>query len=566
MRTRGWTSWRRILAAALFVSFAGAAALVTLRPELGDSVGIAFMLVGYLVAGWLFVRGSRTHEGREGLAWLLIGIAFFLGATGILAFGAAAGLGYGIPAFGPLDIFFILAYLTNLAGFWTLPHLQGGPIRRARIFLDGLVGSVSLAVVAWVWLLSDYFTEIRLSSPWEVVIGTTYPLVDIATLVLVMVVTLRRSSHRFDPRILLLGAGFVAQALADLLYLNQGLGQSFDAANPHYAVFLIAVSCFVGAGLLLDYRPPAREYAERRTPWWAMVAPYGAALGMIVMLVVRMWDQSRDMETVELLVGAVLVVVLIVLRQTLAIRETRELVERQRSALVSSISHELRTPLTAMVGFLDILSDPDQGMTEDARQEVVGIVTQQAGYMARIVSDLVMLNRHNPDVPLEERTVEVRSVVSSAISSLDLDAGAGIVTEVPPDLAARLDPDRIHQVLVNLLTNAARYGGPNRMVAARQMDGDLVLEVHDDGPGVPKRYEYIIWDRFERGVHRYDAGTPGSGIGLAVVAMLAEAHGGTVGYRRSERLGGACFTVTLPGRIRRTAREEPLQPAMRSDS
>lgn len=535
--------------------------VTALRPELGQVWGAPLLLVGYLVAGGLFIRGSRSYDGRERTAWRLIGAASFLGAGGILAFAVASGIGVLLPAFGPLDIFFLAAYLVNLAGFWVLPHLQGGPVRRVRIFIDGLVGSVSLAVVAWVWFLDEFLSEIRRSSPQEVVIGSTYPLVDIATLVVVMVVTLRRSSLRFDPRVLFMGAGFVLQAIADLLYLNQGLGQSFAAADPHYPLFLGAVMCFLAAALLVGSRLPSREYAERRTPWWAMIAPYGAALGLIVMLVARISGQPAATETLELLGGSILVVVLIIVRQALAIRETREIVERQRTALVSSISHELRTPLTAMVGFLDILSDPDQRIDDTARQELTGIVTTQAGYMARIVSDLIMLNRADPDLGLQQRTVDVESVVESAVASLDLDSGAGVVTDVEPGLAAHLDPDRIHQALVNLLTNAARYGGPNRMLVAQGSGGDVIFEVHDDGPGVPKRYELMIWDRFERGAHRYNAGTPGSGIGLAVVAMLAKAHEGAVGYRRSERLGGACFSVFLPGRARAGVREVPLEPA-----
>jgi len=66
---------------------------------------------------------------------------------------------------------------------------------------------------------------------------------------------------------------------------------------------------------------------------------------------------------------------------------------------------------------------------------------------------------------------------------------------------------------------------------------------------VPKKYEQTIWERFERGVNRLNASIPGSGIGLAVVAAITSAHGGSTGYRRSERLGGACFRVVLPNRI-----------------
>jgi hypothetical protein len=330
-------------------------------------------------------------------------------------------------------------------------------------------------------------------------------------------------------------------------------------------LFLGAVIAFIAAGVSLGNRPSPREYAERRTPWWAMVGPYGAALALLTMLVARMLSADLDVETVELFIGVIVVVALVIVRQTLAIRENRELIERQRTALVSSISHELRTPLTAMVGFLDILADPDQHIDVAARREMVGIANQQASYMARIVSDLVMLNRSNPDLQLQQRLMDVESVVASAVSSLDLDSMPGVEISIEPGLSGFFDPSRIQQVLVNLLTNAARYGGPNRLLVAKAVGNDIVFEVHDDGPGVQKRYEIVIWDRFERGSHRYDAGIPGSGIGLALVAMLVNAHGGTVGYRRSERLGGACFMVALAGRAHsRRPGEIPSEISARS--
>ena len=82
------------------------------------------------------------------------------------------------------------------------------------------------------------------------------------------------------------------------------------------------------------------------------------------------------------------------------------------------------------------------------------------------------------------------------------------------------------------------------------VDGaDLTFSVHDDGAGIPRRYEVRVWDRFERGPNRLNASVPGSGIGLAIVRAIADAHGGTATYTTSDVLGGACFIVRLPGRV-----------------
>lgn len=533
-----------------------------LSPEFGSQTGVVVMLVGYSVAGASFIWSSRRYEGKEATAWHLIGIGLLVGAAGILALIVATVSGLEPPAFGPLDLFFLAAYTFTLAGFWVLPHLEGPAFHRARILLDGMVGAVSVAVVAWVWLLDDMASlAIRSTSPWEVVIASVYPIFDVAVLVAVMLVTLRRSTYRFDPRMLLFGLGASAQAVADLTFFHRGLGSSFAETDPVYSAYLLATTAFLFAGLMLHREPEPREYAERNTPWWAIMAPYGAAVALLGMLVVEVIGADFRAETMKLFVGVMVVMGLIVVRQAVAIRENRELVERQRSALVSSISHELRTPLTAMVGFLDILTDPDQHMDTQARSEVLDIVDQQATYMARIVSDLVMLNRKEPDLQLQQRLVPVESVARAAIDSVEVETASGAVVEIESGLMGFFDPDRMQQVLVNLLTNAARYGGPRRLVTASATGNDLVLEVHDDGPGVAKRYELTIWDRFERGAHRYDAGIPGSGIGLAIVDMLVRAHNGTAVYRRSEHLGGSCFAVTLPGRAQ--SRVERVVPDTR---
>lgn len=547
----------------------GLTALVALGAVMGFVVpagaevwGAPTMAVGYGVAGGLFLAQARREVSSERKAWGLIGTGLLIGAVGVVVMAVITLLGVEVAAFGPLDLFFLTAYCFTLSGFWVLPHLEGPPFHRFRIALDGLVGSISIGVVAWVWIIDDVSDIVAgAGSVWEVVIASAYPVFDVGVLVAVMLVTLRRSNYRFDPRMVLFGLGASAQAIADLTFFKSGIGNDFVDAAPPFAVYMLAAGAFLAAGSILGRVPAPREYAERKTPWWAVLAPYGAALLLLVMLVLEMRHLTLDRHVQELFVGALLVMILVFVRQGVAIRENRELVERQRSALVSSISHELRTPLTAMVGFLDIVTDDDQHMEESSRREMLGIVDQQARYMARIVSDLVMLNRREPDLVLQPRSVALEPLITAAVDSTNVELASGVAIEVEPGLVGYLDPDRLQQVVVNLLTNAARYGGPHRLVRAVAEGEDLVLEVHDDGPGVPKRYEIAIWERFERGAHRYDAGIPGSGIGLAIVDMLIRAHDGLATYRRSERLGGACFAVSLPGRA--GARVEAVPPPAR---
>jgi signal transduction histidine kinase len=180
---------------------------------------------------------------------------------------------------------------------------------------------------------------------------------------------------------------------------------------------------------------------------------------------------------------------------------------------------------------------------------MIDVVVEQTMYLERIVQDLLLLAHDEPtQMTLHAAEWRIEPLVENAILSSQI-GRINVATEIESGLIAFVDADRLQQILVNLLTNAGRYGGDSCLVVARGIQGHLVVEVHDAGPGVPKKYELTIWDRFERGPNRYNAAVPGTGIGLAMVKSIAIAHGGRASYRRSDRLGGACFIVEFPGRV-----------------
>ena len=180
---------------------------------------------------------------------------------------------------------------------------------------------------------------------------------------------------------------------------------------------------------------------------------------------------------------------------------------------------------------------------------MISIVDNQAQHVNRIVTDLIKLARDTLDsTQLEVGTHLVSTLTEDAIAMVPelFTDKVDLNTKFEPNLEVSGDRGRLTQVLVNLLTNAVRYGNGQIRLDAHTNGGHVVLEVHDNGPGVPKRYEETIWERFERGAHRLDASVPGSGIGLPIARSLVESHGGTIGYQRSAQLGGACFTVSVP--------------------
>ncbi|MDH3259796.1 MAG: HAMP domain-containing histidine kinase [Acidimicrobiia bacterium] len=543
------TGFRWGVALVLVALTLACAAVITI-PAQKDAIGPPGMLIGVGAVGILLVRSSRHMDGRDRRAWRLIGMGFLVVGVGILTI-AILDVAFGpIPAFGPPDIIVIAGYALVLAGFGSLPHLSTSKPQRVRIYLDSAIGAISLAVVMWVLFLDELIAAFAQANAWERWAGSIYPILDVAALMVVVIVTVRRSSYRFDLRLMLFGVGIVVQSLADLTLLKSGFGQTFGEAEPNYVMFLLAALAYVAAASNANRQPKPRAYADRRASLISMVAPYSAAGILVIVLIIEMQASQLTTNARIVLYATLSVGVLVIIRQGVAIGENRQLVERQRAELVSSISHELRTPLTAIVGFLDVMTDEEAGIDEAETRELTEVIHEQARHMSQIVSDLILLARGSPDeLTLKESLVSIADLVKGAVRSVEQKT-TSLTIEVETHLQGSLDAGRVQQVIVNLLTNAVRYGGDRSLIVVKREGTDLAIEVHDNGPGVPKKFELAIWERFERGPNRFNASTPGSGIGLAVVDAITRAHHGSTAYRQSERLGGACFRVVLPNRVK----------------
>ncbi len=532
-------------------SLAGVAAVAAtiVDAETASVIMAATVFAGLVIAGSLFIKRSRSLDDDERRAWTLVGAGLLVAASGIIFFGVSWLISPDVGAFGPADLLFLLGYFVGLSGFAILPHTYGSGLLRLRLLLDAVIGAVAAGILLWVLFLDGIAEALSGTPVWERITGSSYVLLDLAMFIVTMIVVVRRSNLRFDARLMLFGLAVTCQAAADMTFLLRGAGRTFAEAEPIYALHIVAITLFVGTASIVDRVPREREYADRSVPpGWAMVLPYGFAAFMVIVLLTKVPGEATSPSFRGLLYATLLVGVLVVSRQAVAIRENRRLVEDRRTALVASISHELRTPLTAVVGFLELL-DSDGIDDVKERTEVTTIATQQASYLSRIVSDLLMLA--SGDTATMELDVASTAIDELAWASVNAAAVDPAVVRVDAErgVTAYLDTGRIQQALANLLANAVRYGGETVLIVARADAGDLSIEVHDDGPGVPRKFELMIWDKFERGPNRLNSTIPGSGIGLAITNAIATAHGGSVGYRRSERLGGACFWIRLPGRV-----------------
>jgi signal transduction histidine kinase len=238
------------------------------------------------------------------------------------------------------------------------------------------------------------------------------------------------------------------------------------------------------------------------------------------------------------------------LRQLDAARsETEQMMQLQRE-FVADASHELRTPLTSILANLELLQErlASEPGTDD-EQEAVGSALRSSKRMSRLVSDLLLLARADAGRTGARHEVDLAEVASAALAEVrpTADGHRLTISEAGP-VPVQANEDELHRLAVNLLDNGLRHtpDGSEIKVAVERRNGDAVLEVSDDGPGIPAGMESQIFSRFVRGSGPADvAGDSGTGLGLAIVKAVATSHGGDVEAGPSPT-GGARFTVTLP--------------------
>ncbi|MET0688488.1 MAG: HAMP domain-containing sensor histidine kinase, partial [Methyloceanibacter sp.] len=242
-----------------------------------------------------------------------------------------------------------------------------------------------------------------------------------------------------------------------------------------------------------------------------------------------------------------------------AANEQLKSLDHLKDDFMSSVTHELRTPLTSIRALSELMLDaPD--MDAGQREEFLRIVVSESERLSRLVSQVLDMSKiesghaewHNSDV-------DMRTLVANAVrtaSELFRERGAVVELSLPNHVPLiRADPDRLMQVMLNLLSNAAKFvpteGGRVDVLLRADADG-LIVEVRDNGPGVSPAERATIFEKFRQGG---DASTraPGTGLGLPISRQIVHHFGGRM-WLESEPGGGASFAFQLP--LRPTEDEE----------
>ncbi|MGH3287030.1 MAG: PAS domain-containing sensor histidine kinase, partial [Streptosporangiaceae bacterium] len=237
-------------------------------------------------------------------------------------------------------------------------------------------------------------------------------------------------------------------------------------------------------------------------------------------------------------------------RQLTAQNERLQRLDEARNQFLAIVSHELRTPLTSIVSFIELIRGEADSLTPEGLS-FLDIIERNADRLHRLIGDLLMLDRLEAGaLPLDLATVSIADLVTEAVRAATPGAakqGVTLELSASPGPPVAGDSRRLMQVLDNLIANAVKFSHRNGLVrvTASCHQGSWQIDVTDSGIGIPPEEADQLFRRFVRASNARTAGLPGSGIGLSIVKVLTEMHGGQVEVRSA--LGqGSTFSVFLP--------------------
>ncbi|MEF9605522.1 HAMP domain-containing sensor histidine kinase, partial [Paracoccus sp. PXZ] len=246
-------------------------------------------------------------------------------------------------------------------------------------------------------------------------------------------------------------------------------------------------------------------------------------------------------------------------RTAAMLRESNEkltLLSAQKDAFLGQISHELRTPMTSIRAFSEILMEPD--LPAEDRARFAGIIQDEAGRMTRLLDDLLDISvLESGRAQLKPGVFNLHDLIERALAAAGASAAGRDFAirrnPVAEHLPMITDPDRLLQVLINVISNARKYCDADepaiRIDTRRNPQGWTEIDIHDNGSGIGPENRALIFEKFARLDDPARAG--GAGLGLAICKEIMGFLGGSISYLPGR--GGACFRIALPPRPPRRA-------------
>jgi signal transduction histidine kinase len=332
-------------------------------------------------------------------------------------------------------------------------------------------------------------------------------------------------------------AGAVADRFQDGTLLGLALG-AIAAAIAFYAVDITLLAAVVT-------RSRGAPFARTLTSYVQLTFVPFAVMASLAVILVVLWDRSPFVAVV--LVGPLLATALYQRWIHGALNRLREF-DRLKDEFIAIVSHELRTPLTSVYGAAMTLEKHD--LDEERNHALLEIISTEAARLSRLLDDILWVSRIDSGrarphiIPVEPLPLTA-DVVDATRTHLPHDLSLELLHDSPlPHVAA--DPDKLRQVLVNLIENAVKYSRAGRIeVRLASHYGNVRFSVRDEGPGIPLGQQERIFEKFSRLDPNMAQGVGGTGLGLYICRELVDAMNGDI-WVESAHGEGATFSFELP--------------------
>jgi signal transduction histidine kinase len=551
-------------------------------------------LAALLVAmGCSFWQSRRSLSQRERWAWRCVGIAFtsYIIAEIIVIFLSLSQTA--APAASVADAFFLPFYPLIAIGILLLPAAHSSNSARLRVFLDAGIAVGALLSLGLVLLIVPRYSH---GAPIDIVF-IIYPIADLAFLLILSALIIRGIERAYGTTFFWLTIGMLCFIYADTAfnYLTLPGKAYYTAGLPFVDPFWIAGAfAFSLAPLYL-----LTQGSDDNTQWqWleqlserATTVRFYRSLGQILLLyapVVVLFGLLLILKPPAgindpypaLVVLALLVVTLIITRQWLT---TRDLVDariatkraQQLDALkdqfITNVNHELRTPMMTMQGYIEILSELEQQVDLDKRMDMLARARRANVALVQLLQSLLDTRRIDQEAgDFVPEAVNLHAELRTALTLVDPREGnvaeRKLVIQVPTDIMIWGEATRLQQILTNLISNAIKYSAIGTTItitaqvasdeaahrlrwlkigAAKQPMAEITVQ--DEGLGIPPEQIPLLFHRFVRLPRDLASRIRGTGLGLYLCRVFAEAMGGTIEVKSTGVPGeGSTFVLRLP--------------------
>jgi signal transduction histidine kinase len=515
------------------------------------------------------VAGARLFQPSLRLPWYLFGAGLLAFSVGDVLFNLYAFVWDTDPPVPSIaDVFYLAGYPFLTAGLVLLVRsLRAQERRGGRI--DAAMVISAFALCQWVFVMKD---RAGAGSLVERLVALSYPAMDVVLLSALVFFALTPTWRAVAYRYLV--TSVVLLIVADEIY---GLAPATYAQTTWLdAAWLLSYVLWGTAALhpsMRDLSAPASSGRPRVTT--VRVAMLASALAAAPLILLIQASSGSHIDAVPIALGAGVLCSLVLLRLTGVIhaldrlrvderlaraeaetaqRLLTEQNERLREAdrlkdeFVALISHDLRTPLTSIIGYVELAQEEE--LPADVRSHLQ-VVSRNGERLLALVNDLLFVARlQTGELSLDPDDVELDGIVRETVEAVEPRAAAkGIALTCALDSVpqAHADRRRLLQLLDNLLSNAVKFtpaGGSVHVVLGRE-NGTAVLEVTDTGIGIAPGDQRLLFERFFRAENAVERQVPGTGLGLYISRVIAQAHDGSLSVR-SELGRGSTFRLELP--------------------